>query len=59
MNIKEIKEIAAQHGVKAGKLRKGDLIRAIQEAEGNPACFESDKSITCGEKSCLWKEDCV
>lgn len=58
MNLKEIKEIAAERGVKAGKMKKSELVRAIQETEGNPACFDTGRSTTCAENACLWKQDC-
>lgn len=41
MKIEQIKEIAKKRGVKTGKMKKGEIIRAIQEAEGNPACFDT------------------
>lgn len=58
MNLKEVKEIAADRGVKAGKMKKGELIRFMQETEGNPACFETERNLSCNESNCLWKEDC-
>ena len=60
-NIKldEIKEIARQHGIKAGRMRKAELVRAIQSAEGNEACFETGKAPVCGQDACLWRADCV
>ncbi|MCM2359069.1 MAG: Rho termination factor N-terminal domain-containing protein [Geobacteraceae bacterium] len=58
MKIEQIKEIAKKRGVKTGKMKKGEIIRAIQEAEGNPACFDTGKADECGEMSCLWREDC-
>jgi hypothetical protein len=39
MNLKDIKEIAQKWGVKAGKMKKNEIIRAIQRAEGNFDCF--------------------
>jgi len=33
MKLDEIKEIAKQHNIKAGKMKKDELVRAIQEAE--------------------------
>ena len=39
MKIQDIKNIAMKKGVNAGKMKKTDLIRAIQVAEGNNACF--------------------
>ena len=58
MKLAEIKEVAARKGVKAGKMTKAELIRAVQTAEGNPACFGSGRAADCGEADCLWREDC-
>jgi lysyl-tRNA synthetase class II len=35
MKLEEIKEMAKQHNIKVGKLKKAELVRAIQDAEGN------------------------
>lgn len=59
MKIKEIREIAAQKGVKAGAMKKTELIRAIQKAEGNNDCFASERAPECMEDACLWKADCA
>ena len=59
MNIDEIKKIAKQHGIKAGKATKSELIRLIQQTEGNPQCYNSNSSQVCGQDACLWREDCV
>lgn len=59
MNLKEIKEIARQMGIQAGKLKKDDLIRAIQRAEGNFACFGTAFSGECSQYDCLWRKDCL
>ncbi len=58
MKITEIKEIAKQHNLKVGKGTKGELVRSIQEAEGNQQCFASSFSAECGQHSCAWREDC-
>lgn len=58
MKTEEIKEIAKQRGVKTGKMKKDEIIRAIQEAEGNPTCFDTGKATGCGQADCLWREDC-
>jgi len=58
MKMQEIKEIARQRGVKAGTLKKADLIRAIQRMEGNTDCYGAGKAATCGQDQCLWREDC-
>lgn len=58
MKAEEIREIAKQRGVKTGGMKKGEAIRAIQDAEGNPACFDTGKAAECGQMNCLWREDC-
>lgn len=58
MKLEEIKEIAKQHDVKVGKLKKADLVRAIQAAEGNEVCFETGQADHCMQEKCLWRADC-
>jgi hypothetical protein len=58
MKLEEIKEIAKQNNIKVGKLKKAELVRAIQLAEGNDVCFESGRAGDCGQSACLWREDC-
>lgn len=58
MKLDEIKEIARQLNIKAGKMNKTDLIRAIQLAERNEQCFNRGKAAECGQQSCLWRVDC-
>ena len=58
MKLEEIKEIARRENIKAGKLKKAELVKAIQTAEGNTACFATGHAVECGELSCLWREDC-
>jgi hypothetical protein len=59
MKLEEIKEIAKQHNIKVAKLKKTDLVRAIQEAENNEVCFETGTADNCGQDACLWREACV
>jgi hypothetical protein len=58
MKLDEIKEIARQHGIKVGRMKKAELVRAIQLAEQNDPCFETSKSDVCGQDTCAWREDC-
>jgi hypothetical protein len=58
MNMQEIKSIAKERGVAPGSMKKVELVRTIQSAEGNEACFGTGISSQCGQMSCLWKEDC-
>lgn len=59
MKLEEIKEIAKRHNIKAGKLKKADLVRSIQQAEHNEVCFETGTANNCGQDSCLWRAVCV
>lgn len=59
MTIEKIKTIAKAKGVKAGNLKKPELIQAIQRAEGNFDCFGSATSGYCDQTGCLWRDDCV
>lgn len=58
MKLEEIKEIAKRHDIKVGKLKKAELVRGIQAAEGNDACFESGRASECAQAECLWRSDC-
>ncbi len=57
MTVKTIREKARNLGVKNySKIRKAELIRAIQEKEGNAPCFEAIQD--CWEFKCTWRDDC-
>ena len=58
MNMTEIKEKAKQMGIQASKMKKVDLIRAIQSKEGNFPCFETAKDY-CNQLSCAWRDACL
>jgi hypothetical protein len=58
MKLDDIKGIAQQHGIKTGKMKKAEIIRAIQEAEQNEACFAVGKAASCGQDACLWRTVC-
>lgn len=59
MNMTQLKAVAKDRGVKPGSMKKEQLIRAIQLAEENPQCFNTDFAQQCGQGECLWREDCV
>ena len=59
MKLQEVKAIAIQRGVAPGRMSKGDLIKAIQRAEGNNDCFGTALWMECGQMSCLWRKDCL
>ena len=58
MNMTQLKIVAKERGVKPGAMKKEPLIRAIQQAEGNPQCFNTNFAQQCGQGGCLWREDC-
>jgi len=58
MKLDEIKAIAKEKGIKPGRMKKVELVRAIQEVEGNYTCFETGQVNSCGQDACLWREDC-
>ncbi|KAF0192970.1 MAG: hypothetical protein FD165_73 [Gammaproteobacteria bacterium] len=59
MKLQDVQKIARSTGVKAGKLDKTALIRAIQQGEGNFDCFGTAHSGYCDQTACLWREDCL
>jgi hypothetical protein len=59
MKFKDIKSIAKTKGISAGNMKRPELIRAIQRAEGNFDCFGNAASGHCDQMSCLWREDCL
>ena len=59
MTLKQVKEIAKTKGVKAGTMKKENIIRAIQRAEGNFDCFGSAAEGDCNQADCLWRTDCL
>jgi len=59
MVIQEIRDIARENGIKPGKMSKTILVRAIQQIEGNHACFATAMSKVCEQAGCLWRDDCL
>jgi hypothetical protein len=58
MNMKEIRDIAKDKGVKTARLTKVKMVQAIQQVEGNFDCFSSAFNGYCDQIDCLWKTDC-
>uniref|UniRef100_A0A7C5EQ78 Rho termination factor-like N-terminal domain-containing protein n=1 Tax=Desulfobacca acetoxidans TaxID=60893 RepID=A0A7C5EQ78_9BACT len=57
MNLKEIREKAKSLGVKNySKMKKAELIKAIQQQEGNSPCYQ--EITDCRQYDCCWMEDC-
>lgn len=58
MKIDDIKKRAREIGIEPGKMKKADLIHAIQEAEGNPPSFGNNDG-NCPYADCCWWDDCI
>lgn len=59
MNVAEIRDIAKSMGIKAvGRMKKKEVIHAIQLHEGNADCYGAPWRLECGENDCLWRRDC-
>ena len=59
MELKELKEKAKKLGIepKIG-MKKENLIRSIQTAEGNFSCFATAKDY-CDQLGCCFRDDCL
>jgi len=58
MKMADIRRKAKELGVKVQRLKKADLIRAIQTAEGNAPCFATGRT-ECDQLACCWRKDCL
>jgi|WetSurMetagenome_2_1015567.scaffolds.fasta_scaffold169807_2 hypothetical protein len=57
MTLQQVRLKARDLGVKnVSRFRKENLIRVIQEVEGNAPCFRNISG--CCESGCLWREEC-
>jgi len=54
----DVRKKAQKLGLNALGVQKPHLIRAIQAAEGNTACFSTGRE-TCDQLACCWREDCL
>lgn len=60
MNLSEIRARSRILGMAGtAKLKKAELIRAIQRAEGNPDCFGASWRFDCPQLACCWRQDCL
>jgi hypothetical protein len=60
MNITEVRERSRMMGITGtAKLRKGEIIRTIQKAEGNQDCFGAPWRFDCRQSDCCWRQDCL
>lgn len=58
MKMGELKERAKSFGISCGKLKKTDLIQAIQKAEGFTVCYGNSNG-NCQNSDCCFMQDCM
>jgi hypothetical protein len=46
-------------GLNTYRMKKPDVIKAIQRAENNIDCYATDRIQYCNEAYCLWRDDCL
>jgi hypothetical protein len=59
MKFNDIRNAAKGLGIHTRRMKKTELIRAIQRAENNVDCYGTPRVETCNENGCLWREDCL
>jgi hypothetical protein len=57
MDMNKIRTIAKKMNIAPGSKDKKELIRFIQEQEGNIPCFKTDQH-SCDQFDCCWRDDC-
>jgi hypothetical protein len=59
MRIQDVRAVGKQKGIDSARMGKADIIRAIQSAEGNYACYGSAAEGICDQPACAWRDDCL
>jgi len=58
MKMTELRKKAKDLGVKSGKMKKLDLVHAIQRAEGNTECYGRSNGNCDQAGCCCFRDDC-
>jgi hypothetical protein len=59
VKFNEIQKMAKGMGINTFKMKKIEMIQAIQCAENNIGCFGTSRVEDCEELMCLWRDDCL
>ena len=59
MKMSDIRVIAKELGIKTSRMSKLNLVRKIQQSEGNFSCFHTAESGECDQGTCFWRDDCL
>lgn len=55
MTVKQLRAMAKELDIKTSNLRKSELIKSIQRAEGNFDCFGTAEDY-CDQTNCLFRQ---
>ncbi len=58
MKMADAQKKAKSIGIKPLKMRKAELVRTIQETEGNYPCYQTPGAENCDQPECCWRDDC-
>ena len=59
MKINDVRKMAKGMNINTYRMKKKKIIRLIQQAENNMACFATERATMCNEDKCLWRDDCL
>jgi hypothetical protein len=59
MRFQNIQKTAKSMNINTYRMKKGDIIQAIQRAENNIPCFGTERVNSCQEEQCSWRKDCM
>ena len=59
MHYNDVRKMAMDMGINTHRMKKQDVIQAIQRSENNIECFGTPRVEYCNEEICLWREDCI
>ncbi len=58
MKIEKVRQKAKKLGINWNKMKKAEIIHAIQRTEGNTPCFGNSNNGNCPYIDCCFREDC-
>ena len=59
MKFQEIQKIAKKMNINTYRMKKADIVQAIQKKENNIECYGTNRVEYCGEEQCSWRSDCI
>jgi hypothetical protein len=59
MRFQDIQRMAKSMDINTYRMKKTDMIRAIQKAENNIPCYGTERLYNCHEDACSWREGCL